>query len=111
ISVLTELETLVQFKGAYVGGEYSRTVWRRLEAQLSALRNQTPYEFRSLPAALFASALRQHRNSDPIHCRTLDRLHLAAMEELDLSRLMTHDEAQARAARTLGFEVIMPGRP
>lgn len=110
ISVLTELETLVQLKAAYVGGEYSRGVWRRLEAQLAALRNQAPYEFRSLPAALFASALRQHSNSGPVHCRALDRLHLAAMEELELSRLMTHDAAQATAARALGFEVIMPGR-
>ena len=110
ISSLTQLETLSQLKAAHLAGEYSLAVWRRLELQFSALRNQAPFEFRDLPASLFASALRQHRNSARVHCRTLDRLHLAAMEELALSRLMTHDQAQATAALALGFAVTMPGR-
>jgi hypothetical protein len=42
--------------------------------------------------------------------RTLDRLHLAAMEELGLHRLMTHDVPQAEAARVLGYAVLSPGR-
>jgi predicted nucleic acid-binding protein len=37
-------------------------------------------------------------------------LHLAAMEELKISRLMTHDERQAKAAVEAGFEVVRPGR-
>jgi uncharacterized protein with PIN domain len=45
-----------------------------------------------------------------LHCRTLDRLHLAAMEELDVRRLMTTDAAEADGARALGFEVVHPGR-
>ena len=40
---------------------------------------------------------------------SLDRLHLAAMEELRISRLMTHDARQAEAAWELGYEVISPG--
>jgi hypothetical protein len=39
----------------------------------------------------------------------LDRLHLAAMEVLKVSRLMTHDEGQAKAASEMGFEVVRPG--
>jgi uncharacterized protein with PIN domain len=50
------------------------------------------------------------RYGKPRHCRTLDRLHLAAMTELDVARLMTHDAVQAQAARALGFEVVIPGR-
>ena len=42
------------------------------------------------------------------HCPTLDRLHLAAMEALNLRRLLTNDDAQARAARALEFTVIVP---
>ena len=42
------------------------------------------------------------------HCPTLDRLHLAAMEAFNLRRLLTNDDAQARAARVLGFTVIVP---
>jgi hypothetical protein len=38
----------------------------------------------------------------------LDRLHLAVMKSLDVRRLLTNDHAQARAARALGFVVIVP---
>ena len=109
VSLLVELEVLVQLKAEYLGGNWSRPRWRQLETQFSLLRNQPPYEFRNLPAAIFQTALRQHRNSGDKHCRSLDRLHLAAMEELDVSRLMTHDSRQAKAAIEVGFEVIRPG--
>src|SRR5205809_19688 len=66
-----------------------------------------PFRFRSLPGSVFETALRQHAGGSRTHCRTLDRLHLAAMTELDVARLMTHDVVQARAARALGFEVVM----
>ena len=110
VSSLTELETLIQLKAAFLGGEYNRSQWRRFEAQLAALCNLPPYRFRALPAAVFQTALRQHRNSGEVHCRTADRLHLAAMEELELTRLMTHDDRQAKAAIQAGFEVVQPGR-
>ena len=42
------------------------------------------------------------------HCRSIDPLHLAAMEELGLKRLMTHDVRQAKAAVEGGFQVIRP---
>lgn len=108
VSVLAEVESMVQLKAAYLAGEYTLPRLRRFEAQLAALRNQPPYEFRALSGTIFKTALRQHRNSGEVHCRTLDRLHLAAMEELGVSRLMTHDEGQANAAREAGFGVISP---
>jgi len=110
VSVLVELETLVQLKAEWAGGMLTRNQWRQLETRFSVLRNQPPYEFRHLPAAIFQTALRQHRNSSDKHCRSLDRLHLAAMEELKISRLMTHDEGQAKAAIEAGFEAVRPGR-
>ena len=110
VSVLAELETLVQLKADWTGGILTRKQWRQVETQFGILRNQPPFEFRALPAAVFQTALRQHRNSGDKHCRSLDRLHLAAMEELKVSRLMTHDEAQAKAAIEAGFEVVRPGR-
>lgn len=108
ITTLVQLEVLVQLKADYLAGDLSRPRWSQLEAQLFVLRNQPPYEFRAIPASLFRTALRQHRNSGDVHCRTLDRLHVAAMEELGVSRLMTHDERQANAAREAGFDVIWP---
>ena len=110
VSVLGELETLVQLKAEWSGGILTRRQWRETEARFGVLKNQPPFEFRGLPAALFQTALRQHRNSGERHCRSLDRLHLAAMEELKLTRLMTHDEKQAMAALEAGFEVVRPGR-
>jgi predicted nucleic acid-binding protein len=110
ISVLAELETLVQLKAGWTGGKYARSQWRKLELELGLLRNQPPFEFKPLPSAVFQAALRQHRNSGDLHCRSLDRLHLAAMEELKILRLMTHDESQAKAAIEAGFKVVRPGR-
>jgi predicted nucleic acid-binding protein len=110
VSVLTELETHVQLKAAWKGGRLSQNQFRQAEARLGLMRNQSPFDFRTLGGAVFQTALRQHRNSREHHCRSLDRLHLAAMEELKLSRLMTHDEAQAGAALEAGFEVVRPGR-
>jgi len=110
VSSLVELETLGQLKAAWAGGMITRSRWHRFEAELERLRNQPPFEFRTLPGTVFQTALRQHRNAGDIHCRSLDRLHLAAMEELRVTRLMTHDEGQARAAEAAGFQVVFPGR-
>jgi predicted nucleic acid-binding protein len=108
VSALAEIETLVQLKAAYLGGDYSLPRLRRLEAQLAFFRNHPPYTFRTLPGTIFQTALRQHRNSRDMHARTLDRLHLAAMEELNVSRLMTNDDRQATMAIQSGFEVVCP---
>jgi predicted nucleic acid-binding protein len=110
ISVLAELETMVQLKAFWTGGSLTRNHWRQAEAKFGRLRNEPPFEFRQLSSSVFQTALRQHRNSGDLHCRSLDRLHLAAMEELKISRLMTHDESQARAAIEAGFKVVRPGR-
>ena len=110
VSSLAELETEVQLKAAALGGEIRASQWRQYQAQLGALRNFDPFHFRHLPAAVFSTALRQHRHPPAIHCRSLDRLHLAAVEELKLRRLMTLDEVQAKVARALDFEVVCPGR-
>jgi len=110
VSVLAEMETRIQLKAAHLGGDYNLPQWRRFEAQLAIFRNQLPYEFRTLPGTVFQTALRQHRNAGGLPCRSLDRLHLAAMEELKVSRLMTHDERQAKAASEAGYEVVHPGR-
>src|SRR4051794_10956235 len=87
ISSLTELETEVQLKAAAAGGEIRANQWRQYQAKLIGMRNFDPFHFRHLPAAVFQTALRQHRHPQAAYCRTLDRLHLAAMEELKQKRL------------------------
>jgi predicted nucleic acid-binding protein len=110
VSSLTELETEVQLKAAARGGDIRASQWRQYQVRLTALRNLEPFHFRYLPAAVFSTALRQHRHPQAIYCRSLDRLHLAAMEELKLKRLITLDEIQGKAAESLDYEVLYPGR-
>ena len=110
VSALGELEVEVQLRAAWLAGRYREAQWRRFRAKLAEFRRLEPFRFRTLPGSLFETGLRQHTSAGRTHCRTLDRLHLAAMAELSLDRLMTHDTLQAQAARVLGFEVLTPGR-
>jgi hypothetical protein len=110
LSTLVELETEVQLRAAWLDGRFTRSRYRALTERLRLLSQQDPFIVRPLPGTIFQTALRQHRERPGPHVRTLDRLHLAAMEELGLHRLMTHDVPQAEAARVLGYAVLSPGR-
>jgi predicted nucleic acid-binding protein len=110
VSSLAELETIVQLKAGWLGGIYGERRYRAYLRQIDEFRALDPFRFVSLPGTVFATAIRQHRAPRAAQCRSLDRLHLAAMEELGLRRLATNDEAQAAGARALGFDVVRPGR-
>ena len=110
VSSLTELGTEVQLKAAVIGGDMRASQWRQYQVRLAAMRNLDTFHFRYLPAAVFSTALRQHRHPQAAYCRSLDRLHLAAMEELKLRRLITLDEIQGKAAEALDYRVLYPGR-
>lgn len=106
-SPLTELETRVQLRARHLGGLLDETKYQNLLRRVDGISNEEPFELAELSSGLLATALQQHIESD-IHVRSLDRLHLAAMEELGVRRLMTNDIRQAKAARALGFEVLIP---
>jgi predicted nucleic acid-binding protein len=108
VSTLTQLETHVQLTAAWLAGRYGKARRERYRAKLAEFRAIDPFRFRPVPGSVFETALWQHARAGRAHCGTLDRLHLAAMTELDVARLMTHDAVQARAARALGFEVVTP---
>lgn len=109
VSSLTELETEVQLKAAAIGGAIRASQRRQYQVRLTALRNLDPFHFRYLPAAVFSAALRQQRHPQAAYCRSLDRLHLAAMEELKVRRIITLDEIQGKAAQALDYKVVYPG--
>jgi predicted nucleic acid-binding protein len=109
ISALTELETTVQLRAGRLGAAFGERRHRAYLDQLEKFRAVDPFRFLPLPGTVFETARRQQRSAPRPHCRTLDRLHLAAMEELGLHRLMTNDVAQATGARGLGFDVLRPG--
>lgn len=108
ISALTELETLVQIKGKHLGGLHGRSAYRSAVHTVSRILLAKPFLRKSIDAVVFETAFIQHQNAS-IHCRSLDRLHLAAMAELGVKRLMSHDLRQAQGARELGYEVVTPG--
>ena len=108
VSSLTELEASTRLRAGWLAGQFPQGRYRTYLRQLTAFRALDPFQFRSLPGSLFETARRQDRRAGRVHCRTLDRLHLAAMEELGVPRLMTNDDAEAAGARVLGFEVIRP---
>lgn len=108
ITPLTNLEAVVQIKGQHLGGKQSKNRWEQMLNQFTEAIAAEPYVQRGLEISVYHTAMRQHQ-STKTHCRSLDRLHLAAMEELGIRRLMTHDVRQAAAARELGYKVISPG--
>jgi len=108
ISVLAELETEVQLRAKWLGGVIAKKRYEAYRQKLASFRETAPFEFRDLSGAVFRHAIHQHL-AGKHHCRSLDRLHLAAMKELGQHRLMTNDAKQAAAARAIGYEVISPG--
>ena len=107
LSSLAKLEADVQLTGAYLAGKYSRAKLNAFRRALMSFPEIEPFDIAELPSQLYQVALRQQRIAGQPHCGTLDRLHLAAMELLGISRLLTHDLRQAQAARGLGFEVLV----
>lgn len=108
VSALTILEARVQLRASVLGGKIKPNRMAQVEARFILKLESPPFMVTELSGNVFRTALAHHL-SKIIHCRSLDRLHLAAMAELGVRRLMTHDGRQAEAARELGYEVVMPG--
>lgn len=108
VSNLTELEAKVQCRAIQLGGKIKRARAKRLQEILLDTLSRFPFVIRELPASVFQTALAQNEASK-VHRRSLDRIHLAAMAEMRISRLMTHDGRQAEAAQELGFSIVIPG--
>ena len=108
VSELAELEALVQLRALHLGGTVRKAHALELRSRLEETMDCAPFLKQHLPANVFAAALRQQTTS-LIHCRSLDRIHLAAMAEFGIKRLMTHDQRQLKAAKELGYKVVMPG--
>jgi predicted nucleic acid-binding protein len=108
VSALTELEAYVQIKAPHLGGSFSEAASVRIRSRMAQSLTDRPFLRRKLDGSVFKTALGQHEAAAS-HCRSLDRLHLAAMQELGATRLMTHALRQAAAAREIGYEVVSPG--
>jgi len=109
VSVLTELETEVQLRAKWLGGAITKARYESYRIALGSFRETSPFDFRDLPGSVFNRAIQQHVSGAKFHCRSLDRLHLAAMKELGVRRLLTNDMKQSASAEALGYEVVLPG--
>lgn len=108
VSSLTQLEARVQLKAGWLGGDYAKAKHLAYVKQLEAFADLNPFHFITLAGSVFETAMRQDAALAKTHLRTLDRLHLAAMKELRIARLMTNDFRQADAARSAGYDVLVP---
>jgi len=109
VSSLARLEAVVQFQALFEGGRLTRRAATGLASRLEALLASAPYELVSTSGDVAGQAAAQILPLGVApHCRSADRLHLAIMQQLKLSRIFTNDRAQAAAARQLGFEVVSP---
>jgi uncharacterized protein len=108
VSSLTLLEARIQIRGLYLGGKLRAGVAAQAaELMFSNVRNP-PFKLQPVTETAVQRGLVGCETSQ-VHCRALDRLHLAIMEEIGITRLMTHDARQAEAARELGYAVVSPG--
>jgi predicted nucleic acid-binding protein len=109
VSSLARLEAIVQIQGRVAGGSLTASKAASLVRLLDQTLASTPFNLMTMPSGIDGIAAGQiipfNRS---VHCRTLDRLHLAAMQGLGIRRLITNDDIQAHAARALGFEVLQP---
>ena len=76
--------------------------------KLASFRKTVPFEFAIFSGRNLSKGDLQHLAGE-WHCRSLDGLHVAAIQELGQRRLLTNDAKQAAAARALGDEVVSPG--
>lgn len=107
ISTLAEVEVAVQLRRRWLAGESTAAQYRRHREHVATLRETAPFEVRVLASEVFRTGIVQAEASR-VHARTLDRLHVAAMQVLGLTKLMTNDSRQAEAARALGYDVVVP---
>ena len=81
VSPLTELEATVQLRALRLGGSMGAAQYTRTCERLAESIAGEPFVRRQLVSTVFSAAIAQHAMTQ-IHCRSLDRLHLAAMAEL-----------------------------
>jgi predicted nucleic acid-binding protein len=109
VSSLARLEAIVQIQARAAGGMLPRRAVTGLLRVIDAMLERAPYDVVTTPGGIDRVAEQQVLPiTRSVHCRTLDRLHLATMQMLGLRRILTNDDTQARAAVALGFDVLSP---
>jgi predicted nucleic acid-binding protein len=107
VSELAVVEASAQIHGRRLAGSLSARRAQTLESALDRVLAVRPFQVIPFVASALGQARIQVRGAKKAaHCKSLDRLHLALMSAHALTRLLTSDSTQARAARALGFDVL-----
>ena len=109
LSSIAYMECHVQLKARLLGGLCNFRHYQAQTSQLDQMKTAKPFFYRTVPGAVFERGVQQARDPAGVYLRSMDCLHLAAMEELGAGRLLTNDLRQAEAARKMGFGVTVPG--
>jgi predicted nucleic acid-binding protein len=106
-SSLGEVELRSRLLARRRGGELRFVEYRSAIRRFEDLVTMDPFAVHSLPGGVFDVAIAQLKKRGAVHCRSLDRLHIAAMKVLGLERLLTADDRQARSAKATGMTVTL----
>jgi predicted nucleic acid-binding protein len=108
VSTLTEVEVRSHLLALRRGGSIRFVDYRAAVKKFEELGQMDPFRAALLGGDVFDVAIGHLKKRGVVHCRSLERLHLAAMQSLALDCLITNDRQQAKAAKSLGFTVIHP---
>lgn len=106
VSSLAELETRSRLLALLEGGAIRESVHKRLVREVEGALANEPFRVERLSGDVFDHAIMQVRRRGAKACKSLDRLHLAAMDVLGLKFILTKDARQAAVAKSLGYTVI-----
>lgn len=106
VSSLGELETRSSLLALRRGGGMAWALYRRANAQFDVMLASDPFRVEPLSGEIFEDAIAQLKRRGAVPCKSVDRLHLAAMKLLGLQSILTKDRRQAAVAKALGFTVL-----
>jgi len=106
VSELGRLEAETQLRARLIGGLLSKSKHDSLSERLARTLALEPFDVYPFPEDGFDRA-RTLAARARVHVRTLDLLHVAAMDASGATRLFTNDRTQAAVAGALGFDVVV----
>jgi hypothetical protein len=107
VSDLGKLEAETQLRARRLGGLISKAKHTNLTNEMERVLALAPFQVLPFPDDGFARA-RALAARVAVHARTLDLLHMAAMDATSARHLFTNDVTQASFGRALGVVVLMP---
>jgi predicted nucleic acid-binding protein len=105
LSSLCELEARSRLLAFRSGGRFAHREYLGAIRELETLLEERPFRSEALAGTVFDAAIAEVKARGAVPCRSLDRLHIAAMQTLGASILLTTDVRQAAFAKSLGMKV------